>query len=130
MPAVAISGHQRVQGVTNIAVDNKKAAFMALEHLVKLGHKQIAFFKGHPGSADTEYRWKGILQAASSFGIELRPELVMQLQRGAVHPGPSVPEEGYCTGSSCWPPGSVSPHCLPSMIFRPLERWAPSGMLG
>jgi LacI family transcriptional regulator len=98
VPAVAISGHQRVQGVTNIAVDNKKATFMALEHLVKLGHKQIAFFKGHPGSADTEYRWKGILQAASSFGIELRPELVVQLQRGAAHPGPSIPEEGYVYG--------------------------------
>ncbi|MGB8013793.1 MAG: LacI family DNA-binding transcriptional regulator [Terriglobales bacterium] len=95
VPAVAISGHQKVRGVTNIAVDNRKAAFMALEHLVKLGHRRIAFFKGHPGSADTEYRWKGVLQAAASFGIELRPELVMQLQRDAEHPGPSVPEEGY-----------------------------------
>jgi len=95
VPTVAISGHQRMQGVTNIAVDNRKAAFLALEHLVKLGHKRIAFFKGHPGSADTEYRWRGILKAAATFGIQVRPELVVQLQRGAERPGPSVPEEGY-----------------------------------
>jgi LacI family transcriptional regulator, galactose operon repressor len=95
VPAVSISGHQRVRGVTNIAVDNRKATFAALEHLVQLGHKQIAFFKGHPGSADTEYRWKGIVRAAASLGIEIRRELTVQLQRGAAHPGPSVPEEGY-----------------------------------
>jgi DNA-binding LacI/PurR family transcriptional regulator len=95
VPVVTISGHRRVQGVTNIAVDNKKAAFLALEHLAKLGHKRIAFFKGHPGSADTEYRWKGILLAARTFGIELRPELTVQLQWKASSPGPSVPEEGY-----------------------------------
>jgi LacI family transcriptional regulator, galactose operon repressor len=95
VPAVSISGHKRVRGITNIAVDNRKATFAALEHLVRLGHKRIAFFKGHPHSADTEIRWKGIVRAASSLGIEIRPELTVQLQRGAAHPGPSVPEEGY-----------------------------------
>jgi len=95
VPVVTISGHQRVRGVTNIAVDNKKATFAALEHLVKLGHRQIAFFKGHPGSADTEHRWKGILQAASSLGLEVRPELSVQLQQAATSPGPSLPDEGY-----------------------------------
>jgi DNA-binding LacI/PurR family transcriptional regulator len=60
-----------------------------------LGHRQIAFFKGHPGSADTEYRWKGILRAADLLAIEIRPDLTIQLQRGVPHPGPSVPEEGY-----------------------------------
>ena len=95
VPVVAISGHDRAPGVTNIAVDNKKATFAALEHLVKLGHKQIAFFKGHRGSSDTEYRWKGVLNAATSLGIEVRPELTVQLQREVRLPGPSVPEEGY-----------------------------------
>ncbi|HXY10055.1 MAG TPA: LacI family DNA-binding transcriptional regulator [Terriglobales bacterium] len=95
VPIVTISGHRRVQGVTNITVDNKKAAFLALEHLAKLGHEQIAFFKGHLGSADTEQRWKGILRAAQLFGIKVQPELTVQLQWDAAHPGPSLPEEGY-----------------------------------
>jgi DNA-binding LacI/PurR family transcriptional regulator len=95
VPVVAISGHQRVPGVTNIAVDNKQATFAALEHLVRLGHRRIAFFKGHRGSADTEYRWKGVQQAATKLGIAVSPRLTAQLQQGVTHPGPSVPEEGY-----------------------------------
>lgn len=95
VPVVAISGHQQVQGVTNIAVDNTLATHVALEHLVNLGHTRIAFFKGHRGSLDTEHRWKGILNTASSLGIEIRPELTAQLQGGVEHPGPSVPGEGY-----------------------------------
>jgi LacI family transcriptional regulator len=97
VPVVAISGHHRVRGVTNIAVDNKKATFAALEHLVGLGHRRIAFFKGHHGSADTEYRWKGILRAAAQLGIEVCPALTIQLQRDVENPGPSLPEEGYAT---------------------------------
>ncbi len=95
VPVVAISGHQRVPGVTNIAVDNTQATFVALRHLVTLGHKRIAFFKGHHGSLDTELRWRGVLSAASSLGIEVDPKLTTQLQRDVPHPGPSVPEEGY-----------------------------------
>ena len=95
VPAVSISGHRRVKGLVNVSVDNAKGAFLAIEHIVKLGHRQIAFFKGHPGSADTTYRWNGVCRAAARMGIRVRPELTLQLQRGASHPGPSVPEEGY-----------------------------------
>lgn len=95
VPAVSISGHRRVKGVVNVGVDNVKGAALALEHLVKLGHTEIAFFKGHPGSADTTYRWSGVCRAASKMGIRIDPELTLQLQKGASLPGPSVPEEGY-----------------------------------
>ena len=49
VPAVSISGHRRVKGVLNVGVDNEKGAFLAMEHIVKLGHTEIAFFQGHPG---------------------------------------------------------------------------------
>lgn len=98
VPAVSISGHQKVRGVTNITVDHKMATLAALEHLVNLGHKEIAFFKGHKGSADTEYRWRGILHAAARLGINIRPEVTVQLQKGVPVPGPSRPEEGYLYG--------------------------------
>jgi LacI family transcriptional regulator len=95
VPAVSISGHRSVKGVLNVGVDNEKGAFLAMEHIVKLGHTEIAFFKGHPGSADTTYRWNGVCRAACTLGITIRPELILQLQSGASHPGPSLPEEGY-----------------------------------
>ena len=95
VPAVSISGHRRVKGVVNVGVDNAKGACLAMDHLVKLGHKEIAFFKGHPGSADTTYRWNGLCRAAEEMGIQIHPEMTLQLQKGASVPGPSVPEEGY-----------------------------------
>lgn len=95
VPAVSISGHRRVKGVVNVGVDNAKGALLAVQHIVKLGHSEIAFFKGHPGSADTLYRWKGVRDAATQMGIQIRPELTLQLQHGAKQPGPSLPEEGY-----------------------------------
>jgi DNA-binding LacI/PurR family transcriptional regulator len=95
VPAVSISGHRRVKGVLNVGVDNETGAFLAMEHIVKLGHTEIAFFQGHPGSADTTYRWRGVCRAASALGIKIRPELTLQLQSGASHPGPSLPDEGY-----------------------------------
>src|SRR3989441_5254597 len=45
LPTVAVAGHQRVPGVTNIVLDHKHAARMALEHLRELGHEDIAFVK-------------------------------------------------------------------------------------
>jgi DNA-binding LacI/PurR family transcriptional regulator len=95
VPAVSVSGHRKVKGVTNVGVDNEKGAFLAMEHIVKLGHSDIAFFKGHPGSADTAYRWNGVCRAASTLGIRIQTQLTVQLQAGASCPGPSVPEEGY-----------------------------------
>jgi len=97
VPVVAISAHHRVPGVTNITVDNKKAMFTALKHLVELGHRRIALFKGHRNSSDTEYRWKAVLRATAELGIEVRPELTIQLQSEVENPGPSVPEEGYAS---------------------------------
>src|SRR5271154_3704140 len=46
LPAVAVSGHREVPGVTNIVLDHNLAAHLALEHLYKLGHKRIALIKG------------------------------------------------------------------------------------
>ena len=94
VPTVAVSPHGRRKGVTAITLDNHRGGWLALEHLAKLGHERIAFFKGHPGSADTDSRWAGVCDAAAKFGIEVRPELTVQLQGNGKHPEPSTPEEG------------------------------------
>src|SRR3981189_2495528 len=43
LPTVAVSGHGRVDGVTNITLNHHLAAKLALSHLSNLGHKRIAF---------------------------------------------------------------------------------------
>lgn len=95
VPVVAVSPHTHIKGVTAITLDNHTAGWLALEHLAKMGHKIIAFFKGQPGSADTESQWAGVCAAAQRFRIEIRPQLTVQLQENSRVPGPSTPEEGF-----------------------------------
>jgi LacI family transcriptional regulator len=79
LPTVVISGHRSHPGLTNIVLNHDHAAHLALEHLVRLGHERIAFIKGQPYSADSETRWKAIERAAASLGIEIREDLIVQL---------------------------------------------------
>jgi len=95
LPVVAVSGDRHDKSATNIVLDHRRAGYIALEHLAGLGHRRIAFFKGQPGSGDTEPRWQGILHAAKALGIEIDPDLCIQLQATSGAPQPSTPEEGY-----------------------------------
>jgi LacI family transcriptional regulator len=97
LPAVAVSGHRTLDGVTNVAIDHECAATLALDHLVELGHERIAFFKGHPGSLDTEDRWQAIESAAKARGVTVRPELTLQLSSKLGDMAFS-PEDGYQEG--------------------------------
>jgi DNA-binding LacI/PurR family transcriptional regulator len=80
LPTVAVAGHERVEGVTNIALDHKRAARLALEHLQGLGHEEIAFIKGQTISSDSAVRWSAICEVAQELGIRVRPELTIQLE--------------------------------------------------
>ncbi|HTD55932.1 MAG TPA: LacI family DNA-binding transcriptional regulator [Silvibacterium sp.] len=79
LPTVAISAHNNAPGVTNVVLDHKRAASLALTHLYEMGHRRIAFVKGPEIIPDTEYRWRAILQMARKLSIEVVPELCIQL---------------------------------------------------
>lgn len=81
VPAVTIGGRRSLAGVTNIILDNDEGVRLALEHLVDLGHRRIAFFKGHAGSIDTELRWKAIMRHTERLGIRINTKLTLQLER-------------------------------------------------
>ncbi len=80
IPVVAVSGHNEVKGVTNILLDHRRAAELALEHLSALGHRRIAFVKGQEFSSDTESRWESIVLAAKKLGLTIHPKLMIQLE--------------------------------------------------
>jgi len=80
LPTVVVSGHRSHPGITNIVLNHDHAAHLALEHLVQLGHERIAFIKGQPFSSDSETRWKSIVRAAESLGLEICEDLVVQLE--------------------------------------------------
>lgn len=79
LPTVAVPGHKKLPGVTNIVLDHHHAARVALGHLLQLGHKDIAFMKGQPFSADSEDRWKAICEVAAELKIAVRSELCVQI---------------------------------------------------
>jgi len=90
LPTVAVAGHRALENVTNIVLDHREAAVLALKHLKGLGHQKIAFLKGQPESADSEVRWNTICEAAKELSIEISEDRVVQLRGTA-----STPELGY-----------------------------------
>ena len=86
LPAVGISSHIQVSGVTNVVLDHKQATFLALRHLYELGHRRIAFMKGQRFSLDSEARWQSIHAVAQEIGIAIQPELCIYLEENLWSP--------------------------------------------
>jgi DNA-binding LacI/PurR family transcriptional regulator len=80
LPTVAVAGHRRIRRVTNVVLNHHHAAMLALKHLRDLGHERIAFMKGSTLSVDSEDRWNAICEVAAKLGIQIRPELIVQLE--------------------------------------------------
>jgi DNA-binding LacI/PurR family transcriptional regulator len=76
--------------VTNLILDQKHAARLALTHLQELGHRDIAFMKGQPTSSDAATRWASICSVCEELNICIRPELVVQIQDDL-----ATPQLGY-----------------------------------
>src|SRR5467141_1252757 len=80
LPTVSVAGHRALKGVTNIVLDQERGARVALEHLLALGHRKIAFMKGQPFSSDSEDRWKGVCRVAQELGLEMDADLIVNLE--------------------------------------------------
>jgi LacI family transcriptional regulator len=90
LPVVAVANHKKIEGVTSIVLDHRRAAELAMHHLYQLGHRLIAFMRGQTFSSDSEDRWKSFTSVARKLGIEVHPELTVQLEVNV-----SSPELGY-----------------------------------
>jgi DNA-binding LacI/PurR family transcriptional regulator len=86
VPIVSISGHQAVAGVTNIQLNHKLAARLALKHLLDLGHRRVAFMRGQEETVDTDSRWNEIMETAHACGMEIHPELLLRLTENSWSP--------------------------------------------
>src|SRR6266436_6960939 len=90
LPTVAIPGHRRLKDVTNIVLDHRRGAWLALRHLVELGHKEIAFMKGASVSPDSDDRWSSICEVAAELNIRMPASLIVQLDSDD-----ATPQLGY-----------------------------------
>jgi len=90
LPAVAVAGHRRIEGVTSVVLDQRRAADLALRHLYQLGHRKIAFMRGGSHSSDADDRWNCLMAVARDLKLAVPSELVAQLQLRV-----STPELGF-----------------------------------
>jgi DNA-binding LacI/PurR family transcriptional regulator len=88
LPLVAIPGYSKLPGVHNIVLDHRRAAKMALEHLIRLGHRKIAVFRGQALSADSAERWNSIREVAMELGAPIESGLVVELAGDHASPQP------------------------------------------
>jgi LacI family transcriptional regulator len=79
-PAVAVAGHREIEGVTNVVLDQRRAAELTMRHLYSLGHRKIAFMRGGSHSSDADERWECLQAVAAELGIPVRPELTVLLK--------------------------------------------------
>ncbi len=90
LPVVVVAGHRKIEGVTNVVLDQKRAAELALRHLYQLGHRKIAFMRGGSHSSDADDRWNCLMAVARDLKLVIAPENSVQLELRV-----STPELGF-----------------------------------
>ncbi len=81
VPVVAVSDITEAPDVSSIVIDNARAATLALKHLLKLGHQNIAVLRGPRGNGDSEDRWNSLQKAAAELGVTIPSKLTRELGR-------------------------------------------------
>jgi DNA-binding LacI/PurR family transcriptional regulator len=62
----SLSLDTKIPGVTNVVLDQVRAAELILKHLYQLGHRKIAFMRGGSHSSDADERWECLMHVAQS----------------------------------------------------------------
>lgn len=65
---------------TQVIIDDKQAAFKAVEHLINIGKKRIAIFKETENSFNSEKRFEGYLDALKVHNIEVDEKLILSTE--------------------------------------------------
>ena len=90
LPVVAVAGHRKFEGVTNVVLDQRRAAELALRHLIQLGHRKVAFMRGGSHSSDADERWECNMAVAKELKLEVPAELMVTIKLRD-----STPEMGF-----------------------------------
>ena len=90
LPVVSVAGHKEIEGVTNVVLDQRRAADLLLRHLHQLGHRKIAFMRGGSHSSDADERWECLMDVARELKLEVPDELKVAIQTKV-----STPQMGF-----------------------------------
>jgi len=79
VPVVIAGRSFENDALSTVSVDNEAGASTALEHLYRLGHREIAFLRGPKALSSSGQRWKGIKAFAQKVGLELKANRIAEL---------------------------------------------------
>ncbi len=79
IPTAMIGRELQAGAISSVIVDNELGSQLAIEHLFSLGHRNIAFIRGPKRITDSAPRWKGVRNFAKAHGLEINPDLVLDL---------------------------------------------------
>jgi LacI family transcriptional regulator len=86
-PCVLVNFDAREMNLPIVVAENRNGGRMAVEHLLGLGHRRIAFIAGSGGTGQSAERQKGYEDALRAAGLEVDPALIV--------PGAFVRAVGY-----------------------------------
>lgn len=112
VPVVIIDDQQEV--VTPwVRADDVEGAYMAVRHLVQLGHRRIAHIQGPHEYLVSHDRHRGYLRALEEAGIAANPELILE--------GDFLPQSGYTNALQLF---DLPPERRPTAIFASADQMA------
>ena len=77
-PIVSTGRHIQTKSAIGFKIDNALGAYLAVHHLIELGHRRIAFISGPADNSDAIDRLKGYERALSEAGIAIDHNLIAE----------------------------------------------------
>jgi len=77
LPVVVTGRQLKAAHLVSLDFDNRAGARLAVEHLIGLGHRRIAFIAGDPAHPDSIERQKGYESALQDAGLRVDPRLLL-----------------------------------------------------
>ncbi|WP_178019098.1 substrate-binding domain-containing protein [uncultured Paenibacillus sp.] len=77
LPVLLVNGRLPKSGLNRVAVDERHGAELAAQHLIELGHRDIAIVGGFRHMSNTVERTSSFMKRIGRFGLEVRKEWVL-----------------------------------------------------
>jgi len=87
IPVVFIGKNVEALSIPYVDADNVKGAFLATEHLIKLGHRRIGLIVGPDDIPASEKRWEGYKRALEEYGLQYDERWVEEETQHTSGPG-------------------------------------------
>jgi len=79
VPVVAVGSDLTSRNTSSIVVDRTSSGIACIDHLSKLGHKDVAFILNEESGPGWEAEWQELFRSATAMGLRVDPDLVLRL---------------------------------------------------